>query len=268
MGAMDFRGRTALVTGASAGIGRDLARVLGREVGALVLVARRRERLDALAAELTAARPGLRVVVLPVDLLDRGATGAALDALSRDGERVDLLVNNAGLGHHGFFHESEWPKVERMLELNVVSATYLLHRLVPGMVARGSGAVLNVGSLAGFAASPRMGAYSATKAYVNLLSEALSAELAGTGVRVTALCPGPVPTEFQEVSGSEGALRPKVFWVDSMRCAEDAVEALRRGRARVVPGLPTRALAALLEVTPTAIVRPFLSRAASRLRGG
>ena len=165
----DLRGKTALVTGASAGIGREIARVLARDVATLILVARRRERLDELAAELKAKRSGLRVLVEPVDLLDRVATGVLLDELEKRGEQIDVLVNNAGFGDYGLLHQREWSKLERMLELNVVGLTFLLSRLVPRMVARGSGAVLNVGSIAGLVTSPAMGVYSATKAYVRYL---------------------------------------------------------------------------------------------------
>jgi short-subunit dehydrogenase len=263
---LDLGGKTALVTGASAGIGREIARILAREVGALILVARRRERLDELAIDLAAASPGVRVVVRAVDLLDRAATGALLDALEREGERIDVLINNAGLGHSAFFHESEWPKLLQMLELNVVSATYLLHRVVPGMVARGFGAILNVGSSAGMAAAPEMVTYSATKAYLNLLSEGLRAELAGTGVSVTALCPGPVSTEFQAVAGVRRQPMPAAFHVDATECAEEAVAALKAGRARVIPGLPMRAAMVSLESVPKALVRPMLARMASRIR--
>ncbi|MCC6553142.1 MAG: SDR family oxidoreductase [Polyangiaceae bacterium] len=265
---VDLTGKTALVTGASAGIGREIARALAREAGALILMARRRERLDELAAELTAKNPALRVLVRAVDLHDRAALAAALDALEGEGERVDVLVNNAGLGDYAFFHESDWTRIERMLELNVVSATYLLHRLVPGMVARGAGAILDVGSSAGFAPRPEMVAYSATKAYLNQLTEGLRAELAGTGVSVTALCPGPVPTEFQAVAGERRHTMPEVFHVDAVTCAEQAVAALKAGRARVIPGLPMRAAMVSLESIPKVLVRPFLARMAARIRGG
>lgn len=263
---MDLSGRTAIITGASAGIGRDIARLLGREVSALILVARRRDRLDELATELTAHRPDLRVVVRAVDLLDRPATGAMLDELVQQGERIDVLVNNAGFGDAEFFQSSSWPKIEQMLELNVVSTTYLLHRLIPGMVERGFGAILNVGSSAGMIASPGMGAYSATKAYVNLLSEGLRAELTGTGVSVTVLCPGPVPTEFQEVAGQRENPAPKAFWVDATKCAEDAVVAMKRRRARVIPGLPMLAAVLAVEATPKAVIRPVLARVAASMR--
>jgi uncharacterized protein len=265
----ELRGKTALVTGASAGIGREMTRVLGREVGALVLVARRRERLDELARELVAARPGLRVLVRAVDLLDRKALGAMLDDLAQAGENVDVLVNNAGFGDYGLLEKREWEKIERMLELNVVSTTMLLARLVPPMVARGSGAILNVGSIAGILPSPAMSTYAASKAYVNHLSEGLRAELAGTGVSVTVVCPGPVPTEFQEVAGSDARPElPQAVYVDAVTCAEEAVAGLKRGQARVIPGILPRAMAMTVDALPKAIVRPFLSRMGKKARGG
>jgi uncharacterized protein len=264
----DPAGKTALVTGASAGIGREIARLLAREVGTLVLVARRRERLDELAAELGRAHPDLRVLVRAVDLQNRDEAGAVLDALERDGIAIDLLVNNAGFGDYGLFEKSGWTKLEAMIELNVVSFTFLLHRLLPPMVGRGSGAVLNIGSTAGMFASPGVATYSATKAYVNLLSEAIRAEVAAAGVVVTVVCPGPVPTEFQEVAGSEGRLPvPKAFHIDAVQCAEESLAALKRGDARVITGAAMRAAMVSLESLPKVLVRPFLTRMARRSRG-
>jgi uncharacterized protein len=264
---VELRGKTALVTGASAGIGRELARVLSREVATLILVARRRERLDELAAELTQIRPALRVLVRPVDLLDRAAVGALFDALEAEGEAVDVLVNNAGFGDYGFLEQRAWDKLEQMLELNVVSATMLLNRLLPKMVARGSGAVLNVGSVAGIVPSPGMSTYAASKAYLNHLSEGLRVDLAGTGVTVTVLCPGPVETEFQEVAGSDRRpALPQIIHVDAVTCAEEAVRALKRGDARVIPGLAPRLMATLVDTLPRALVRPLLSRMAKQHR--
>ncbi len=194
---LDRSGRTALVTGASAGIGREIARLLAKDVARLVIVARRKDRLDELAAELRAANPRLVVDVRAVDLLDRVATGAMLDQLEKDHVAIDVFVNNAGFGDRGFFEDLTWEKNLRLLELNVVTATYLLHRLVPPMITRGAGAILNVGSSAGMLPGVGSSTYAASKAYVNHLSEALAAELRSTGVTVTTLCPGPVPTEFQ-----------------------------------------------------------------------
>jgi short-subunit dehydrogenase len=270
---LDLAGRTALVTGASAGIGREIARVLAREVGTLVLVARRADRLADLARELGQAHAGrhggLRVLVRAVDLLDRAATGAMLDALEREGVAVDVLVNNAGFGDRGLFERSGWTKTEQMIELNVVSATFLLHRLIPPMIGRGFGAVLNVGSTAGMFPSPAFGVYSASKAYVNMLSEVLHAELAGTGVGVTVLCPGPVPTEFQEVANAGGrSAMPKPFHIDAPQCAEEAVAALKAGEARIIPGIRVRAAMVSVEALPKVVVRQVALRMAKRERAG
>lgn len=266
----DLRGKTALVTGASAGIGREFARVLARDVATLILVARRRERLDELAAELKSKRSSLRVVVEPVDLLDRNAAGVLFDELEKRGEQIDVLVNNAGFGDYGMLHERDWPKIERMLELNVVSATFLLSRLVPRMVARGSGAVLNVGSIAGLIPSPAMAAYSATKAYINYLSETMGAELSGTGVTMTVVCPGPILTEFQEVAdGNEGQVRPPmppIMQIEATKCAEEAVAAMVKGKARVLPGIVPRLFATVTDALPRALVRPMIADVARKLR--
>jgi short-subunit dehydrogenase len=264
---MDLRDRAALVTGASAGIGREIARLLANEVATLVLVARRADRLEALARELAGVRPNLRVMVRAVDLVDRAKTGAMLDELENEGLAIDVLINNAGFGDYALFERSGWTKTEQMLELNVVSTTFLLHRLVPGMVGRGFGAILNVGSSAGMFVAPAFGTYSASKAYVNLLSEALHAELQGTGVSVTALCPGPVPTEFQDIAGSTGRNpMPKAFYIDAAQCASEALDALRARRARHIPGAGMRAVVLSLEVVPKMAVRPFLARMGRRLR--
>jgi hypothetical protein len=254
---LDLTGRTALVTGASAGIGREIARLLAREVAMLVLVARRQDRLDELAAEIVKDRPGVRVLVRAVDLADRAATGAVLDGLEREGVAVDVLVNNAGFGDRGLFEKRGWTKTEQMIELNVVSATFLLHRLVPPMVGR----------VAGMFPSPGFATYSATKAYMNLLSEALHAELAGTGVSVTVLCPGPVPTEFQEVAGSAGKNpMPKAFHVDAAQCAADALAGLKAGEARVIPGTGVRAAMLSVEALPKPLQRLAAVQMAKRVR--
>jgi short-subunit dehydrogenase len=281
----DLRGKTALVTGASSGIGLALAEVLAREVGALVLVARRRDRLDALARDLLAKHPSLRVLVRDVDLLDRAKTGAMLDALEAEGLTVDLLVNNAGFGDRGLLDQRPWSKLEALLELNVVSTTFLIHRLLPGMLARGGGGILDIGSVAGIVSKPGSAVYGASKSFVNALGEALFAELRHTGVVVTTVLPGPVPTEFgdfalKEDAGPVGSERhdhaadaernpiklPPVFLISAEQCAEEAVEGLRRGRARVVPGGPVKAMAKVMDNLPRPLMRATLAAAAKRMR--
>lgn len=264
---IELAGKTALVTGASAGIGQEIARVLAREVATLVLVARRGERLEALSDEVRRDRPELRVLVREVDVSDERAAQAMLDALDAHGVAIDVFVNNAGLGDYGLFEHAEWPKLQQMLAVNVVGATFLLSAIVPRMVARGAGAILNVGSFAGIVPSPGMGVYSATKAYMNHLSACLSAELAGTGVSVTALCPGPIETEFQAVAGT-GARppMPRAFYVDVRACAEQAVQALKRRKARLIPGAAVKVAALSIEALPRAVLRPLVARAAKRVR--
>jgi uncharacterized protein len=264
----DLSGRTALVTGASAGIGREIARVLAGKGGALVLVARRRERLEELARELGDRHPSLRVVVRAVDLTDRRAAGAMIDDLEKDGEHIEVLVNNAGFGVWGAFARGGWTRYEAMIELNVLTATWLIHRLLPSMIERRYGAIMNVGSSAGMLARPGSAVYGATKAYLNHLNEALAAELVDTGVTLTAVCPGPVPTEFQDVAGSH--MRPELpgaLHVSAEQCAEEATAALERGDARLIPGWPMRAAVLSLEAVPKAALRPLLRRAARRLKG-
>jgi len=285
---LDLRRKTALVTGASSGIGRAIALVLARDVGTLVLVARRRERLDELAKELLVKHTALRVLVRDVDLTDRAATGAMLAGLADEGIDVDVLVNNAGFGDSGLLDTRPWSKIEALLELNVVGATFLIHRLLPAMIAKGSGGILNIGSVAGVVSKPGSAVYGASKSYLNSLGEALHAELASTGVVVTTVLPGPVPTEFSEMAmkadtapvtratgehsiaggGKRDPMKlPKVLLVSAEACAEQAVRALSEGRPRVVPGASVRALVTVMENLPRAALRAVLSRAAAKMRG-
>lgn len=282
MPSYDLRHRTALVTGASSGIGKAIAEVLARDVATLVLVARRKERLDDLAAELIAARPELKVIVRAVDLVDRRAVAAMIDELEKDGLEIDVLVNNAGFGDRAPLGARPWPKLDSLLELNVVTATYLLHRLVPEMIARGSGAVLNVGSIAGVLPKPGSAVYGASKGYLNTLSDALHSELAGTGVHVTVLLPGPVPTEFGALAGQDDAspvghgVGPRAStlqWLNLFRTtardnAEIAVRAMIENRARVFPSVAVRALATALDLAPRFALRAALGSFARRARKG
>jgi short-subunit dehydrogenase len=207
------------------------------------------------------------VIVRAVDLLDRAATGAMLDGLEREGVGVDVLVNNAGFGDYGLFEKRGWTKTEEMLELNVISFTYLLHRLVPPMVGRGFGAILNVGSTAGMFPLPSFATYGASKSYVNMLSESLHAELHGTGVMVTVLCPGPVPTEFQETAGSTGKNpMPKAFHIDAAQCAQEALRGLKEGHARVLPGAAVRAAMLSAEALPKLLQRQIALQMGKRAR--
>lgn len=264
---MTWKGGTVLVTGASSGIGRELARQMATGAKALALVARRRERLEALADELRHAHPSLEVIVRPTDLTDAAARDAMVDEVTEALGSVDVLVNNAGFGDVGAFDKADWDKLHRMIELNVTALTHLSHRLYPGMVERGRGGVLNVSSGFGLQFMPSFAAYVGTKHYVSGFTESLHVEAARLGVTVTQVCPGPVDTEFEEVAGNfTGQRPPALVRISPERCARQALRGFRRGRALVVPGLLIRIVMLLGAWTPRWLLRLLYRPAAGWLR--
>lgn len=251
--------RCAVVTGASSGLGAEFARQLAPHCKMLVLVARRLERLEKLASELEKAHPDLEVGVLPADLSDAAERERLVERITSAGLCPDLLVNNAGMGDYGEFVAADWSKLEAMLRLNVEALTQLTHSLVPLMIKAGGGAVLNVSSLASLLPIPDFAVYAATKAYVTSFSEALRIELREHGVRVTALCPGPVHTEFGKVA-EDGSNRSSIpgqdyFYVDSEQVVSEALDGLVRDKARVFPGWQIATAAVVLSLVPIAVIR-------------
>lgn len=250
---------TALVTGASSGIGDAFARQLSARGHHVTLVARRRDRLDALAAELGGKE---RAAVAPADLADAEARDG-LAARVGDGKRaVEILVNCAGFGVYDPFASSDAARELEQVRVLVEAVTDLTHRYFGPMTERGRGAVVNLSSTSAFQALPYNAGYAAAKAYVLLLSEALHAEGAEHGVTVTAVCPGPVPTEFQRASDAAFAEKlPKALWVSPERVAEDALAAAEAGKRTVIPGgLVTQAAFGPNRYMPTAITNPVSKR--------
>ncbi len=225
----------ALVTGASAGLGVDFARQLAAKGYRLVLVARRRERLEALASELGHAR------AVACDLGQPGAVGALMADLGSAGETVALLVNNAGFGLAGRFAELKGARQRAMVDLNCGALIELAHAVLPDMRARRKGAILNVASTAAFQPGPGMAVYFATKAFVLSFSEALHEEVKGDGVVVTALCPGPTATEFGAVAGYSGGNMIDRLSADSAEVVRAGLAALERRQAIIIPGLLNKA---------------------------
>ncbi len=226
---------TVLITGASAGIGWELARQFAADKSNLVLVARRRERLEELAAELR-KQHGVEALVVPADLGRADAPQAIADQLVRDGLAIDVLVNNAGFGALGPVAELDVGRQLEMIQVNVAALTHLTRLLLPAMIEHRRGGVLNIGSTAAFQAGPFMAVYYATKAYVVSFSEALADELASTGVTVTCLCPGPTVTEFAETAKMGDALLFKLQTMTAQAVAQIGYRAFRRGKLLVVPG--------------------------------
>jgi short-subunit dehydrogenase len=259
MSKFDLEGSNALITGASAGIGREFARQLAGRARSLVLVARRRERLEELRDELPKRDPNLSVYIRVTDLSDQSAVIDLCDWLEREKITIDLLINNAGLGDLGSFATSELQRVKEMLAVNVTALTLLTRLLLPGMIARKRGAILNVSSSASFLPIAGFAVYAATKAYVTSFSEAIRAELHDTGITVTSLCPGPVHTEFTKVAHRNAASRkksgPEFTHVSVETVVQEALEALERNKPLVIPGFVMKLAMLLVRLTPMPILR-------------
>ena len=259
----------ALITGASAGIGREFARQLAGRARSMILVARRDEKLIELADRLQREHPKLVVHVRKVDLADLGQLQLFLESLDRDKLEVDCLINNAGLGDSGSFAESDPERNKEMTVLNVATLTLLTRHLLPPMIAKHRGAILNVSSSAGFLPIPLSAVYAATKAYVTSFSEALRAELYETGVSVCALCPGPVVTEFQQVAKREGVqpnIGPQFLVVTVDQVVRDGLAALEADRPLVIPGFAMKLLMLLARLMPMPVLR-WVARMSPRKRG-
>jgi uncharacterized protein len=252
---------TALVTGASAGIGQEIARELARRGHGVTLVARRADRLQALAGEL-ASEHGVRAEALPCDLQDADARAQLPERVAGLGLHVDVLVNNAGFGTAGPFHRSAIERELQQIRLLVEAVADLTGRFLPGMVDRKEGAILTIASTAGFQPLPNMAGYGAAKAWARSFSKAIHEEVKPKGIAVTAVCPGPVGTEFFDVSGPTPieAVVPKPLWVDPELVARVAVDALDANRSEVVPGRGMSTLIHASRVIPHELAMPVLGK--------
>ena len=239
----------ALITGASAGLGAEFARQLCRKVHRLVLAARRKDRLDALAAELGNARP------VEIDLGEPGAAAELVRNVEAAGEQIDLLINNAGFGLRGRFVELDAAREREMIDLNCGALTDLCRAIAPQMIERRSGGILNVASTAAFQPGPKMAVYFATKAFVLSFTEALHEELKPHGVKVSALCPGPTRTEFGEVAGIATLGQFDRLSMDAEPVVRAGIEGLERNRAVVIPGAINKAGAWSTRLAPRSVVR-------------
>ena len=246
--------QTALVTGASMGIGYALAKIFAREGYDLVVVARSQDRLTEVAREFTDAY-GVSVKVIPKDLSLPTASQELLEELQREVITVDVLVNNAGFAVHGFFLETDLSSELNMMQVNMVTLTHLTKLLVREMQARGTGKVLNVASTAAFQPGPRMAVYYASKAYVLSFSEALADELRGSGVTITALCPGATRSGYWARAKLEDTRLMRVGKMDPEAVAEIGYRGLMSGRRVVIPGLRNTLLAWAVRFSPKVLVR-------------
>jgi short-subunit dehydrogenase len=259
MSGFDLQDSCALITGASAGIGREFARQLAGRAGSLVLVARRVERLEELRDELTKRDPNLNIHLRAVDLSQTSEVEELCAWLQRENIAIDFLINNAGLGDRGAFATSEPQRIKEMLAVNMMALTLLTRALLPAMIEKKQGAILNVSSSAGFLPLGKFAVYAATKAYVTSFSEAIRTELRGSGITVTALCPGPVQTEFGQVaqrnSGKREKSSPGFTHVSVEEVVRAGLQAIERDKPLVVPGLIMKIAMLLVRLTPMPILR-------------
>jgi uncharacterized protein len=256
-----------VVTGASSGIGLELARQMAERARAIALVARRVERLEELATELRGKYTSLTVYVRRTDLTDLEDAGAMVSDVESELGPIDVLVNNAGFGDIGLFDLAPWDKLARMIQLNVASLTFLTHRVIGGMVERRKGGILNISSGFGLQFMPGFAAYVGTKHYVSGFTESLAIEAKAYGVTVTQVCPGPVDTEFEAVAENPtGQEAPAIVRIDAATCARSSLRAFRRGRALVVPGLVMKLVMAYAAWVPRWMMRLFYRPASGWLR--
>ena len=253
---MKLDGCSAVVTGASAGIGRELARQLAGRAKLLVLVARRRDRLEELRSELSRVNRALQVEIREVDLSNPEQTAQLAASLAN--EPIDFLVNNAGLGDHGSFATADPIRVNEQIQVNALALTALTRAVLPRMIAQKRGAILNVSSSAGFLPLPDLAVYAATKAYVTSFSEAIRAETRELGITVTALCPGPVHTEFAEVADREQPrrkVRTSPAHISVEEVAGAGLSAIERDKALAVPGTAMKIVMTIVRALPLAVLR-------------
>lgn len=242
-----------LITGASAGLGAEFARQCAARGEALLLVARRRDRLEALKSEI-----GGDVHVIAADLAEGGAAESLMAQVAAEGLAVATLINNAGFGGGGAFAGQPLERQGEMIDLNVRTLTLLCHLALGPMIERGKGAILNVASTAAFQPGPGSAVYFATKAYVLSFTEALHQELKGRGIKVSALCPGPTATEFGEVAGYKGPAL-KRFKGDAIGVVKAGLDGLDRNRAIVIPGFANKAGAQASRWLPRSTVRRIIA---------
>ena len=244
---------TALITGASSGLGERFAYALGQEKYDLILVARRQDRLKAVAEEAT--RKGAHsTLLIQADLSERNAPEMVFQQVEGEHRTVDLLINNAGFGTSGKFHTLPIGRELEEIDLNVIALVALTRLFLPAMVSRRAGTVMNIASTAAFQAVPHMATYAATKAFVLSFSQALSIELSGTGVKVMTLCPGPTHTEFQQIANTQRARVPAFAYMDADTVVSQALSAMNRGRSLYVNGLLNSAMAGAVRFTPRQVV--------------
>lgn len=257
---MNFKAKTVLITGASAGLGKDFARLFAAEGANVILTARRADRLESLAVAIRVDH-GVETRVIPADLSEPGAAKSLVEAATADGADIDVLVNNAGFGSMGPFADMPYESQSGMVQVNVTALVELTHLVLPGMIRRGEGGILNIASTASFQPGPFMATYFATKAFVREFSEGLAEEVRRQGIHVSCLCPGPTATEFGDTEHMQLSAARQLSFMASEPVARAGIEGLRRNRTVVIPGALNKLGRFGAWLVPNALIRKIIAGA-------
>jgi len=250
-----LKNSSILITGASSGMGKVLGQELAKEAKILILVARRIDKLELLAAELRSKYSELSIYVFACDLSDISATKSLCNQIKRDIGAIDILINNAGSGQIAFLESASFEEIQQMVQLNILALTYLTRAFLPSMIERGKGGILNFSSFFGLKILPGYAAYAGSKHYVSGFTEALRAETAGTGVVVSGVYPGPVRSAFWHVPNADTLSPPSFIFIPVEKCVRGALRGFRKGSARIIPSLRMKFFLAFLALSPAPVER-------------
>ena len=264
---VQFNNKTILITGASSGMGKELARKVAGEAKNMILVARREHELEELAKELKSEFSDLSVLNLPCDLADTNAVKTLVNKVMFEAGQVDILINAAGNGQTSFLENAPFDEIVRIVQLNVLGLTQLCHAFLPAMLERGSGAILNFSSYFGLKTLPGYTAYAGTKHYVTGFTETLRAEVAHTDIVVSAVYPGPVKSAFWNIENSDKFSPPSFLFISIEQCVRETITGFRKGRARIIPSIRMKLFLLFLALSPAPIERMVNAGMARMMRG-
>lgn len=244
-----------LITGASSGMGKEIATQLAADASQIILVARNEKNLNTLASELNIINPALKVFVKPCDLADKNQLAALIISIKQELGDIDILINSAGIANIGFLNETDFHDIESLVNVNVLALSALTHAFLPAMIKNNRGGILNFSSFFGLKILPAYAAYAGTKHFVTGFSDTLRAETAGTNVVISTVYPGPVKSAFWHVDNADIYSPPAFLFISVKQCVKETLKGFRRGRARIIPGLRIKLLVAFLNISPEPIVR-------------
>lgn len=250
-----IKNSTILITGASSGMGKEIAAQLAAEASQIILVARNEKNLDTLASELNVINPALKVFVKSCDLADKNQLATLIIGIKQDVGYIDILINSAGVADIGFLNETDFHDIENLVKVNVLALSALTQAFLPAMLKNNRGGILNFSSFFGLKILPAYAAYAGSKHFVTGFSDTLRAETTGTGVVVSTVYPGPVKSAFWHVDNADVYSPPAFLFISIKQCVKETLNGFRRGRARIIPSLRIKLLIAFLNVSPEPIVR-------------